>query len=105
MKKAFKMKLYDGMLEEYQKRHQQVFPELLLEFKKAGLTDYSIWLDEESNFLFAYLNVGNVEIWNQISETEACRKWWKFMAPIMETNLDDSPKSKDLILAYDYEKV
>lgn len=101
MKKAFKMKLNEGKLEEYKKRHKHVFPELIEQFKLAGVTDYTIWFDPETNILFAYVNYEDETIWDQIVETKACKQWWKYMAPLMETNLDDSPISIDLDIAYD----
>ncbi|MFV0393188.1 MAG: L-rhamnose mutarotase [Coprobacillaceae bacterium] len=101
MKRAFKMKLNEGQIEEYKNRHNQVYPELVEQFKLAGVSTYTIWFDEETNYLFAFVELENNDIWNNISETEACQKWWKFMAPIMETNEDNSPVSTDLELAYE----
>lgn len=101
MKKGFKMKLYEGMLEEYKIRHKQVFPELVEQFKMAGVSDYSIWFDEETNYLFAYVNLEDDSVWNNIANTDACKRWWEYMAPLMETNSDNSPISFDLEIAYD----
>lgn len=101
MKRAFKMKLNEGQIEEYKKRHNQVYPELVEQFKLAGVSTYTIWFDEETNYLFAFVELENNDVWNNISETEACQKWWKFMANIMETNSDNSPVSTDLELAYE----
>lgn len=101
MKKAFRMKLNCGMIDEYKKRHQEVYPELVDQFTLAGVTDYTIWFDEETNYLFAYVNLQNIEVWDSIANSEACKGWWKFMAPLMETNADDSPVSTDLDLAYE----
>lgn len=101
MKRAFKMKLNVGQIEEYKKRHNEVFPELVEQFELAGVSTYTIWFDEETNYLFAFVELENNDIWNNISETEACKKWWKFMASIMETNEDNSPVSTDLDLAYE----
>lgn len=102
MKTAFKMKLYDGMVEEYEKRHNNVFPELEELFKKAGVKEYSIWFDEETNMLFGFLDVEDENLWNSIPETEACGRWWEFMASVMETNEDNSPVSIDLQKVYDF---
>lgn len=102
MKRAFKMKLNPGMINEYINRHGNVFPELEKQFVKAGVSDYTIWFDEETNYLFAYVVLDDIEVWNDIANTEACKKWWKFMAPLMETNDDFSPVSKGLKLAYEF---
>ena len=52
---AFRMNLFDGFAEEYEKRHDEIFPELAQALKDAGVSDYSIWLDPQSNHLFGIL--------------------------------------------------
>ena len=52
---AFRMNLYPGQAREYRKRHDEIFPELSKALKDAGVSDYSIWLDPESNHLFGIL--------------------------------------------------
>ncbi|WOO87070.1 L-rhamnose mutarotase [Mollicutes bacterium LVI A0039] len=96
------MKLKPGMLDEYKIRHNQVFPELEAEFVKAGVTDYTIWYDQDTDYLFAYVNLENTNVWNNIATTDACKRWWEYMAPLMETNPDNSPVSDNLTLAYDF---
>ena len=50
---AFKMKLKPGKIAEYKKRHDEIWPELAAELRAAGVSDYSIFLDEETLELFA----------------------------------------------------
>ncbi|HUJ74747.1 MAG TPA: L-rhamnose mutarotase, partial [bacterium] len=50
---AFKMKLKPGFAKEYKRRHDQIWPELSALLKESGVADYSIFLDEETNVLFA----------------------------------------------------
>lgn len=61
-----------------------------------GGSNYSIFLDKETNTLIGYIELEDEELWNKSSETEICRKWWDYMADIMETNEDNSPVSIDL---------
>ena len=100
MIKGFKMKLNDGMATEYKKRHNQLWPEMKDIIHNHGGKNYSIFLDEETNVLFGYIEIENEELWNQVGKTEINRKWWDFMASIMETNDDNSPVSKDLELMF-----
>ena len=51
---GFKMKLFPGFKEDYKKRHDEIWPELVQLLKNEGIGNYSIFLDEESNSLFAY---------------------------------------------------
>ncbi|MEZ5104820.1 MAG: L-rhamnose mutarotase [Draconibacterium sp.] len=93
---AFKMYLNEGQKEEYKKRHDEIWPELKHLLKEAGISEYSIFLDEETNTLFAFQKV-LVEGGSQnLGETEIVRKWWKYMADIMKTNPDNSPVSVSL---------
>ena len=100
MIKSFKMKLYPGMKEEYQKRHNELWQEMKDMIHEYGGKNYSIFLDEDTDVLYGYIEIDDEQLWNKSSETEICRKWWDFMADIMETNADNSPKSKDLELLF-----
>ncbi|TIV48253.1 MAG: L-rhamnose mutarotase, partial [Mesorhizobium sp.] len=54
-KYAFRMKLNPGMRAEYKRRHDEIWPELVVLLREAGISDYSIHLDEETNILFGVL--------------------------------------------------
>lgn len=96
VRKAFKMKLYDGMKDEYKKRHNMLWQEMKYMIHQYGGSNYSIYLDEETNVLYGYIELADPELWDKSADTEICRKWWDFMADIMETNPDNSPVSVDL---------
>jgi L-rhamnose mutarotase len=88
---AFKMKLKPGCKQEYIKRHNEVWPEIADLIKRSGVSDYSIWLDEETNILFASQKLsGNVSS-QELGAAEIQQKWWSYMSDIMETNPDKSP--------------
>ncbi len=97
---AFKMKLTPGMKEEYKKRHDKIWPELEILLKKQGISDYSIFLDEETNILFAVQNVYGNQGSQDLSQNPIVQKWWAYIAEIMETNPDNSPVSKPLEEVY-----
>jgi L-rhamnose mutarotase len=90
---AFKMKLYPGFREEYRKRHNEIWPELAKLLKDEGIGNYSIFYDEETNILFAYQEQSGDSSSQDLGQTEIVKKWWKYMADIMETNPDNSPVS------------
>jgi L-rhamnose mutarotase len=89
---AFKMKLKSGYAAEYKKRHDQLWPELQQLLKEAGLSDYSIFLDEETHSLFA-VQKQRGQSSQDLGSQEIVQKWWAYMADIMETNPDNSPVS------------
>ena len=88
---AFKMKLKPGFKEEYKKRHDEIWPELKELIKETGVYDYSIFLDEETNILFACQKQSGESSSQDLGTNPVVQKWWKYMADIMETNPDNSP--------------
>jgi L-rhamnose mutarotase len=94
---AFKMKLNPGMVEEYKKRHDNLWPELHQLLKDSGLAEYSIFFDEETNILFAFQKQYGDQGSQDLGKTGIVQKWWKYMADIMETNPDNSPVSTELV--------
>jgi L-rhamnose mutarotase len=93
---AFKMKLKPGFKNEYKKRHDEIWPELKKLLYNAGIRDYSIFLDEETNTLFAVQKVVGESGSQDLGQTEIVQKWWAYMADIMDTNPDNSPVSISL---------
>lgn len=85
------MKLKPGFEEEYKKRHDQIWPELAQEISKAGISNYSIFLDEETLTLFAVQELTDSNTAKDLPLTAINQKWWSYMADIMETNPDNSP--------------
>ena len=94
---AFKMKLKPGYEEEYKKRHDEIWPELAELLTQSGVSDYSIFLDQETNTLFAVQKQSEGNSSQDLGKDPIVQKWWKYMADIMETNPDNSPVSKELV--------
>lgn len=88
---AFKMKLFKGCEAEYKKRHDEIWIDLKNLLKQAGIADYSVFLEGETNFLFAYLTIENAKDLDKLSHEPVMKKWWAYMKDIMETNEDNSP--------------
>jgi len=93
---AFKMYLKPGFAEEYEKRHNAIWPELKKLLADNGVCDYSIFLDKETNILFAVQRNSGQGGSQDLGSTEIVKKWWAYMADIMETNDDNSPVSVSL---------
>lgn len=93
MIKGFKMKLHEGQAEEYEKRHNELWPDMKEMIHEYGGKNYTIFLDRETNMLFGVIEIEEEEKWNKSADTAVNRKWWDFMADIMETNSDHSPVS------------
>jgi L-rhamnose mutarotase len=88
---AFKMRLKPGVEAEYRKRHDEIWPELVKELKAAGVSDYSIFFDDETLTLFAVQKLSDNNTAAALPNSPIVRKWWDYMAPLMEVNPDNSP--------------
>ena len=97
MRKAFRMRLRPGSADEYRGRHQPIWDDLAAVLRDHGVSNYSIFLDEEAGDLFAYAEIANELQWEAFAGTGVCRRWWDSMAPLMETNPDRSPATGDLV--------
>ncbi|WVT73770.1 L-rhamnose mutarotase [Sinorhizobium chiapasense] len=90
-KYAFRMRLNPGMAAEYKARHDAIWPELAALLKEAGVSDYSIHLDEETNLLFGVLWRSDDHRMADLPSHPVMQKWWAYMADIMETKADNEP--------------
>ncbi len=99
-KYAFKMKLNPGMEAEYRKRHDEIWPELSALLREAGVRDYSIHLDRETNVLFGVLSRPVDHSMASLPEHPVMKRWWAHMADIMESNPDNSPVQSDLVTVF-----
>jgi len=93
---AFRMNLNPGQAAAYEKRHDDIWPELADALRDAGVSDYSIWLDPETHHLFAILTRTDDHTMDALPDTEIVKRWWAFMADIMETHPDNVPVQVDL---------
>ena len=95
-KVAFVMTLKPGYEQEYKKRHDEIWPELVEELKNAGVSDYSIFYEESSNKLFAVLKREDDHTMGALPNNAVVKKWWQHMADIMDTHEDNEPVATDL---------
>ena len=93
---AFKMQLFEGYEEEYKKRHDEIWPELTGLLKETGISDYSIFLDKETNTLFGVMKAEDLEKLKELPAHPVMKKWWANNVGIMATNPDNSPVQTDL---------
>ena len=96
MIKGFKMRVYHNCHEEYERRHNLLWPEMKEMIHNYGGRNYTIFLDKDTDTLFGYLEVEDEELWAKSADDPVCRKWWDYMADIMQTNEDNSPVSSEL---------
>ena len=100
MIKTFKMKVNEGQEAEYERRHNLLWPEMSDMIHEYGGKNYTISLDPETRVLYGYIELEDPAKWDESADTAINRKWWDYMADIMEVNPDNSPVSKDLKVVF-----
>lgn len=96
IRKAFVMQVDPAHHDEYIKRHNPIWPELEETLKAHGVRSYSIFLDSNTSRLFAYAEIEDIAQWQEIAQTDVCKRWWQYMSAIMPSNPDCSPVSHEL---------
>ena len=94
---SFRMVLEEGQADEYRRRHDEIWPELVDLLHHAGVSDYSIYLDEETGTLFGVLTRTSDHGMAALPQSPVMQKWWAHMADIMATNEANEPISTDLL--------
>jgi L-rhamnose mutarotase len=97
------MRLKPGCKEEYRKRHNEIWPELKQLLKDNGVSDYTIFLDEETDILFAVQQQAGEQSSQDLGKLPIVQRWWAYMADIMDTNEDHSPVTKPLVEVFHME--
>ncbi|RJE78995.1 L-rhamnose mutarotase [Paracoccus sp. JM45] len=95
-KYAFRMGLNPGCLDEYHRRHDQIWPELSALLRDAGVRDYSIHYDPDSHALFAVLWRPKNHGMAALPDHPVMRRWWAHMADLMDTHPDNRPRETAL---------
>ena len=88
---GFAMQLHPGQAAEYKRRHDEIWPELAALLREAGVSNYSIFLDERTHTLFAYLERSEAHGMDALPEHAVMKRWWAQMGDIMAANPDNSP--------------
>ena len=90
------MSVHAGRAQEYARRHQPIWPELEEMLLAHGVRAYTIFIDQATNDLFAYVEFESEEQWTAIAQTAVCQQWWAHMSELMPTREDNSPLATTL---------
>lgn len=96
IRKTFIMFVNPDVHVEYERRHREIWPEMLAVLKEHGVHNYSISLDRETSILFGYAEIESEERWEAIGQTDICRKWWNHMKDLMPSDETGKRHSRDL---------
>ena len=93
---AFRMHLNPGARDEYRRRHDAIWPDLVELLQDAGVSDYSIFLDEETDTLFGVLMRRADHRIDALPQSRMMQRWWAHMADVMRTHPDNPPLATPL---------
>jgi L-rhamnose mutarotase len=80
---AFQLRIKEDAIEEYEREHQRVWPELLAKLKEVGISDYSIF--RRGQELVLCLRVDDFEkAWGELDRDPVNRRWQEFMGRLFE---------------------
>jgi L-rhamnose mutarotase len=100
---AFRMYLHPGQAQEYRRRHEQIWPELVVLLKDAGIVRYRIYLDEPRLVLLAVLERRVGHTMDALPTHPVMRRWWHHMRDIMKTEPDGTPVAEPLPCMFELE--
>jgi L-rhamnose mutarotase len=86
---AWILEVRPGYEEEYKKRHDEIWPEMLAELTKSGIRNYSIF--RHGLTLFGYFETDDLKkTIAYLADNPVDKKWGEWMSPIMKIDVDPS---------------
>jgi L-rhamnose mutarotase len=90
---AFKLRIKPDAIEEYEREHKRVWPEMLAKLKEAGISDYSIFRRDQD--LFLCLRVDDFDrAWEALDRDPVNQRWQQFMGRLFEPVPDLKPDER-----------
>jgi L-rhamnose mutarotase len=84
---AWVLELRPGYEEEYVRRHQEIWPEMVEALRSAGIRNYSIF--RHGLTLFGYFETDDIEKTQEyLANSETNQRWSEWMDPIMKVDID-----------------
>jgi len=91
---AFVISINQDKIAEYRYLHEKVWPEILEKIKECNIRNYSIFLREPENLLFAvydYVGVSFAEDMAKMAADPVTQRWWELTDPCQEKLTSASP--------------
>ena len=85
---AWKAKVKPGMLAEYRRRHDNIWPELKELLKSAGICNYTIWNVGDELFGYYECEKGVEFAARTQAESEIVDRWNEYMKDVMVMEMD-----------------
>jgi L-rhamnose mutarotase len=80
---AFRLKIKQDAIEDYEREHTRVWPELLAKLKEVGISDYSIFRRDQD--LFLCMRVDDFDrAWDELDRDPVNQRWQREMSRFFE---------------------
>lgn len=84
---AWKARVLPGMLDEYVRRHDEIWPEMTKVLNEAGIHNYTIWNVGEE--LFGYYECASIALASEVqAKSPVVKRWNEYMKDVMIMEMD-----------------
>lgn len=97
-KYAWRAKINPGMIDEYEKRHREIWPEMVEILKNAGIRNYTIWRDGYDLFGYYECEFGAQFACDYQANSPVVDRWNESMRPVMTMPLDPETGAQPKLL-------
>ncbi len=88
---AWVLEVRPGCEDEYKRRHDEIWPEMVEALREAGISNYSIF--RHGLTLFGYFETDDLgHTLGYLRDNEVNQRWGDWMAPVMKVEVD--PKTE-----------
>lgn len=88
IREAFTVRLKEGALQEWVRRHEAIWPDLLEEQQRCGFVSMSVFAADP--LLFVFSEVLFPDSWTRFIDTDVHKRWVEAMRDLSESARDDS---------------
>lgn len=87
-KYAWKARVLEGKLDEYRRRHDEIWPEMVALLKEAGISNYTIWNVGDELFGYYECEKGVDYAAAVQAKSPIVERWNEYMKDVMEMERD-----------------
>lgn len=86
---CFTFELYEGVEEEYKRRHDEIWPELVADIKAAGFSNYSLFRRGSQIVAYAEVDPDLATAMSKLASSDANARWSAWFEDLI-VNLTDA---------------
>ena len=94
---CFSFQIRPGTFQEYQRRHDEIWPELVAELKAAGLSNYSLFRDTDTRVIgYVECEPDAATSFGQLQTAQANLRWSEWFTDIIAPTEGENVQSNAL---------